>query len=193
MNYLSKQCPSIGSEPYLRHVTAEEIRRVFREHLEEVEWLALFLTGNEELATVCMVDACAVAAAPNDVFVQLFGCWIRGYTIRSAIEMQQVRIAELASFYERRPCDHREHAPLASEDLDLLYERPDKAAVRIDVLCRLALVLRGIEGYSPVESARILGVSPTVVEAAYCAALQALEVVTCEVLVESETAAQRCC
>lgn len=193
MNYLSKQCPSIGSEPYLRHVTAEEIRKVFRAHLEEVEWLALFLTANEELAGVCMVDACALAAAPNDVFVQWFGCWIRGYTIRSAVEMQQVRIAELASIYERRPCHHGEHAPLASDVLDLLYERPEEVGVRIDVFCRLALVLRGIEGYSPVESARILGVSPATVEAAYCAALQSLEVLTCEVLVELESGTQRCC
>jgi hypothetical protein len=157
--------------------------------LEELEWLALFLTSNEELATVCMADACALAATPNDVFVQPVGCWMRSCALRSVIEMQHVRIAELAAIYERKACPHHEHAPLASGVLDFLYERPEELGLRIDVLCRAALVLRGMEGYSPTESARILGISRTAVEAAYCAALQSLEILTCEMLVDSRMSA----
>ncbi len=189
MNSFSNQYVAHDVERYLRQVAAEQIRRAFGEHLEEVEWLALFLTAGEELATACIVDACALATTPNDVFVQPVGCWMRGCTLRSAIEMQHVRIAQLASIYERRPCPHGQHAPLAWDVLDFLYERPAEVALRIDVLCRAALVLLGIEGYSATEAARILGVSETAVEAAYCAALQALEILSCEALMDLATRA----
>lgn len=189
MNSFSNEYLSTGVERCLRQVAAEEIRRAFGEHLEKLEGLALFLTSNEELATVCMADACALATTPNDVFVQPVGCWMRSCTLRSVIEMQHVRVAELARIYERKVCRHHEHAPLASGVLDLLYERPEELGLRIDVLCRAALVLRGMEGYSPTESARVLGVSETAVEAAYCAALESLEILTCEMLVDSRMSA----
>ncbi len=184
MNSFSNQYVAQGVERYLRELTADNIRTAFREHLEEVEWLALFLTADEELAGVCIVDACSLAMAANDVFVQPVGCWMRGCTLRSAIEMQHVRIAELASIHERKPCPHHEHAPLAPDVLELLYERPEELGLRLDALCRAVLVLLGIEGYSPTEAARTLGVSRTAVEAAYCAALESLEIVSCEMLVD---------
>ena len=100
----------------------------------------------------------------SDVFVESLERWTRRCTIRSAVEMQQSRISLLASIYERTPCCHRNHAPLAPVVLDLLCDKPEELGLCLDVLCRAALVLSGIEHYSPSESALILGVSRTAVE-----------------------------
>ena len=58
-------------------------------------------------------------------------------------------------------------------------------------MCRLALVLRGIEGYTVNDSALLLGISKATLEAAYCAGLESLEIITSEAPVE-ETLKRRC-
>jgi DNA-directed RNA polymerase specialized sigma24 family protein len=176
------ECPTMEPDALLHDARGEEVREAFREHREELAWLAVFLTGNAELAKVCLVDAFALATTPKDVFAQSLERWTRHCTICSAIEMQQSRIALLASVYECAPYAHGDHAPLSPIVLDLLYETPEEVALRLDLFCRAALVLRGIERYSPINSALILGVSRTAVEAAYWAALQELEVLGCEML-----------
>jgi hypothetical protein len=193
MNTFLNECPSFGGDQYLRNVTAEEVRMAFTEHPEDLEWLAVFLTADKQLAEVCMADACVLATAANDVSVLCLEPWTRRCTIRSAIEMQHFRLMQLAAIYERTPCTHRNHIPLAPAVLDLLYEGPEKVGPRLDTLCRAVLVLRGIEGYSPNESALILGVSPIAVEAAYCAALRSLQILSCQLLMDLGIAAQPCC
>ncbi len=184
MSSLFYQCPSGGREGFPRYATDDEVRKAFREHGEELAWLAVFLAADAELAQVCVVDASSIAAAPSDVCVQSLERWTRRCTIRSAVEMQQSRISLLASIYERRPCPHRGHTPLAPVALDLLYDKAEELGSRLDVLCRAAVVLIGIEHYSPSESAQILGISQTAVEAAYCAALEFFEILCCEMLVD---------
>jgi DNA-directed RNA polymerase specialized sigma24 family protein len=76
--------------------------------------------------------------------------------------------------------------------LDLLYEKPEELALCLDVLCRAALVLIGLEHYSPSKSAQVLNISRIAVESAYCAALEFLEV-TCKMLMDSEVGARPCC
>lgn len=176
------ECPTMVPDAVLHQATGEEVREAFREQREELAWLAVFLTADSELAKVCLVDAFALATTPKDVFAESLDRWTRRCTIRSAIEMQQSRIALLATAHECAPYAHGDHAPLSPIVLDLLYETPEEVALRLDVLCRAALVLRGIERYSLINSAFILGVSRTAVEAAYCAALQELEILGCETL-----------
>jgi hypothetical protein len=64
----------------------------------------------------------------------------------------------------------------------VLYDNPERFGRCLDVLCRAAVVLIGIEHYSPTESAQILGISRTAVEAAYCAALEFFEILHCEMI-----------
>lgn len=187
------QCPSIQPDECFHRATGEEVRDLFREHKEELAWLAVFLTGNAELAKACVVDAFALATAPSDEFVESLERWTRGCTIRSAVEMQQSRISLLACIYERTPYCERNHDPLAPVALDLLCDKPEELGLCLDVLCRAALVLIGIEHYSPSESAQILKISRTAVESAYCAALEFLEVLSCKMLMDSDVAAQPCC
>jgi DNA-directed RNA polymerase specialized sigma24 family protein len=187
------ECPTIEPDAFLRYATGEEVRDLFREHKEELAWLAVFLTGNAELAKVCVVDAFALATAPSDELVESLERWTRGCTIRSAVEMQQSRISLLASIYERTPCRECHHDPPAPVPLDLLCDQPEELGLCLDVLCRAALVLIGIEHYSPSESAQILKISRTAVESAYCVALEFLEVLSCKMLMDSDVGAQPCC
>ena len=187
------QCPSTQPDECFHRSTGEEVRALFREHKEEVAWLAVFLTGNAELAKVCVVDAFALATAPSDELVESLECWTRGCTIRSAVEMQQSRISLLACIYELTPRREQNHDPLAPVLLDLLCDQPEELGLCLDVLCRAALVLIGIEHYSPSESAQILKISRTAVESAYCAALEFLEVLSCKMLMDSDVGAQPCC
>jgi DNA-directed RNA polymerase specialized sigma24 family protein len=181
------------ADGFVRYATGEEVRTAFREHREELAWLAIFLTGNAELAKVCVVDAFALATAPSDVLTQSVERWTRSCTIRSAIEMQQLRISLLASVYERTPSLHCSDVALDPVALDLLCDSPEELGLCLDVFCRTALVLCGVEGYSSTESALILGVSRTAIEAAYCTASEFLEILTCKMLIESKADAQLCC
>jgi len=187
------ECPTMEPDAFLHHATGEEVRRAFREHREELAWLAVFLTPDAELAKVCVVDAFALATTPTDVLAQSLERWTRRCTIRSAIEMQQSRISLLASIYERAPYRDCNHLSIGPVVLDLLYDTPEELGLCLDVFCRTALVLRGIERYSPTDAALILGVSRTAVEAAYCTALQELEVLSCGMVVNLGAASPSCC
>jgi DNA-directed RNA polymerase specialized sigma24 family protein len=164
------------------HATSDDICRVFTEYREEFEWLALFLTGNKDLADTCVVDACALAVPQKQVFLDWLERWARSMTILSAINMQQSRIAQLGATYQRHPCPHREHASLAPGEVKLLKAHPHDIVGRLDVLCRFVLVMRGIEEYSPKQSALMLGINGVVVEAAYCAALESLKMLKYEIV-----------
>ncbi len=183
----------IQSDGFFRYATGEDVRAAFREHREELAWLAVFLTGSAELAKVCVVDAFALATTPSDVLAESVDRWTRCCTIRSAIEMRQTRISLLASIHERTPCGPRNHAPLSPALLDLLCDSPEELGQSLDVLCRAAVVLCGIEGYSSTDAALMLGVSRTAVEAAYCTALEFLEVLSCKMLADSGAGAQPSC
>ncbi len=166
----------------VHHATADDFRKAFAEHREELEWLAFFLTGNQDLVQPCMVDACALAVSQKQVFLDWLEHWSRRAIILSATEMQQSRITQLGAAYRRHPCPHREHASLTPEEIALLRTHPNDIVGRIDVLCRFALVMRGIEEYPTRQSALMLGVNGVAFEAAYCAALESLQMLKYEIL-----------
>jgi hypothetical protein len=158
----------------------EYIDRVFSRHREELEWLANFLAGDETIAAVCLVDACALAESENPGFQEwLLNCACLA-TIRSAVEIQQQRIIQLSFAYTQRPCIHGGHRALSSDWRDILAEQSSVVIARLDVLCRSALVICGLERRSAYEAAALLGIHPAGVEGAYCAAIKSLEVIGCE-------------
>jgi DNA-directed RNA polymerase specialized sigma24 family protein len=180
-NALPKNAARDDQTP-VHHATADDFRKAFTEHREELEWLAFFLTGNQDLVQSCMVDAYALAVTQKQVFLDWLEHWSRRATILSAIKMQQSRIAQLGAAYRRHPCPHREHARLTPEEIELLKTHPNDIVGRIDVLCRFALVMRGIEEYPPKQSALMLDVNGVAFEAAYCAALESLQMLKYEIL-----------
>jgi hypothetical protein len=164
---------------YVRHAKRADMRRAFAAYRrEELRQLAVFLTGNQELADTCMVDACALAVTYNQVFLDWLAHWARRATIVSAARLLQARIAQLGALHERHSCPHPEHPLLAPEEIELLKAQRDTVANRLDLLCRFALVMYGVEKYSAPQSALILGVSRTAFEGAYCAALESLKMLS---------------
>jgi len=163
-------------------VQTHGIGKVFSDYREELEWLAKFLTSDEKLAMACMVDACALAKSQNPNFEEWLLQWARLATIRSAVEMQRSRIVQLSAAYRGRPCVHDGHKALSEDSLDLIVEESHVLMSRLDVLCRCALVICGIEKKPADEAAVFLGIDPAGVESAYCTALNFLEVIGCEQL-----------
>ncbi len=167
------------------HASVGDICKAFTDYRDELMWLALLLTGDEQLAETCVVDACTLATTDNEVFQGWLLRWARRATIRSAIEVKRPHIARLAAVYELHPCAHRKHMQLSQETKQLLVAQSDVLLDELDVLCRFALVMRGIENYSDLDSALMLGISTTSLKAAYCAALQHLERLSYELVVRS--------
>ncbi len=158
----------------------DAIRRIFREYGTELEEFAFFLTGNDLVANACVVEACRVAESETD------GChetrsmeWARHRTLRATLEMQQPRIQALASLYELRFCGHR-HTSLTPELLEFVVEETPLELLKLDTLSRCVLVLCGVEKQRFDEVAALLKVSRLAVRAAYCNALEWVEILHCE-------------
>ena len=166
------------------------VGRVFSEYRKELEWLANFLTGDEKIAAACIVDACALAESENPYFEEWK--WARLATMCSAVQIQKSRITQLSQVYMRRPCIHAGHTVLSKDSLEIVIQESSILISRLDVLCRFALVICGIEKQSAREAALFLGIDHTSVEGAYCAALDSLEVISCERFQEQNDFAAIC-
>jgi len=164
---------------------ADEIRTAFTQHKKELTWVAEFLTGDEVMASACVVDACARSEARNEISEEWFWICMRETTIRSALDLQRVRIDQLASIYERRDRIHCQHVSLSAGTAELLAIEFDTVQLRIDVLCRFVLILCGIEQRSITEAAQLLGITRCAVESAYSAALESLEIIYSQFMLES--------
>ena len=165
--------------------SADEIRTAFTQHKQELTWLAEFLTGNEIMASACVIDARTRTENRNAVSEEWFWTWPRETTIRSALDLERLRIDQLASVYERRDRSHCPYASLSAGTAELLVLEFHSVQLRLDVLCRFVLILCGIEERSVGETAQLLGISKRAVEGAYCAALESLEVIYSQFILES--------
>jgi DNA-directed RNA polymerase specialized sigma24 family protein len=172
--------------------TAEEIRATFSQHREELEWLAEFLTGDEMIASACVIDASALTDRESGINQKWLSTWAREATIRSALDVQRVRIVQLSSVYDRYDCVPGEHAALAPGTLEFVVGESDRIGLGLDTICRFVLVLCGIENRPSREVASLLGMSEHGVEAAYGTALQSLDVMRSQAIVESYGYAAAC-
>ena len=171
---------STADTSLLRPLASENVAAVFRDYRDGLEWLASFLTGDEKIGAACVIDACALAESENPGFQEWLLEWARLATIRSAWQIQQRRIAQLSQAYRQRRCIHGGHPALSADSVEHLLEESRWITTRLDVLCRFALVICGLEKRSAHEAALLLGVDRTSVEGAYCTAIKFLEVIGCE-------------
>jgi hypothetical protein len=169
-----------ASKNFPEPAVSECVGTVLSRNREELEWLANFLTGDEKIAEACVVDACAQAESENPDLQEWPSKWASMSTIRSAAQIQQQRIAQLSSAYRQCGCIHGGDMTLSSDWCDLLLEESSVVFARLDIFCRFALVICGLEKRSANEAALLLGVDPANVEGAYCAAIKSLEVISCE-------------
>lgn len=154
--------------------TPGSVYRAFEHQREELTNLASFLTGSGELADVCLIDAYDLCLENGNSWEGSLDSKVRRATFQSAMDLQAPMLAALRPIYSKRHCPHGQHAPVSPEVLTILTSQVPRALVRLDVMCRFALVLRASQDYSPEESAIVLGVSREVLEAVYCSALRAL-------------------
>ena len=171
---------SAASKSLPEPAVSEYVNIVFSENREELEWLANFLTGDEKIAEACVVDACAQAGSGNPSLQEWSSKWASMSTIRSAAQVQQQRIAQLSSTYMKCGCIHGGHTALSSDCCDILLDESSVVCARLDIFCRFALVICGLEKRSANEAALLLGIDPVSVEGAYCTAINCLEVIICE-------------
>ena len=168
---------------------AEEIRAAFTEHRRELTWLAEFLTDDELMASACVADARHLPDNNEDEICQdCIGRWHREATILSALDLKRTRIAELSSVYESYEYGAfvgRQHPPLSLDKFELVVSESDLVRRRLDSLCRFVLILCGVEQRSTGDAALLLGISKHAAEAAYSSALESLEVIYCQVFLES--------
>jgi hypothetical protein len=169
----------------LRIASAEEIRTAFIENNQALTWLAEFLTGDEMIASACVIDACNLTEREYEIGQEWFWTWPRNATIHSALDIQRSRISQLSPVYDRGGCIHEYHAPLSQEMIGFVASESDVIRHQLDVLCRFVLILCGVEQRPPCEAALLLGISKHAVDVAYCAALDSLEVIRCQAFLES--------
>jgi hypothetical protein len=170
---------STASKSYPERVDIETVSGVFSKYREELEWLATFLTRDEQIGAACVIDACALAESENPGFQEWLLEWARLATIRSTVQIQQRRITQLSSAYMQHRCIHGGHPALSADSVERLVEESSWIRRRLDVLCRFALVICGLEKRSAQQAASLLGVDRTSVEGAYCTAIKSLEVIGC--------------
>lgn len=175
------KCDMVAAKPHLSHATPEGIRAAFTKYQRELEWLAYFLSGREDLATKCVTRALALAVTKT-VFVYECEHCFRHAIILSALREQESRLIQLASIYQRHPCPHQDHGMLSAEEIVLLKTHPEDVVNRLDGLCRFALAMRGIDAYSPSQCGVILKVGRVAFDAAYCAAVESLKLIKYELL-----------
>jgi DNA-directed RNA polymerase specialized sigma24 family protein len=161
--------------------TADDIRNVFGDYHNVLRWLAVFLIGDEKLADGCIVDACTIAQTQTPIFHEWLVYWAARATLRCAFQRQHAAIAELAPEYENGEPVHLKLPPLSAEYFRLLIKNSEDIHARLDVLCRFALVMRGIAKYSCAEVATQLGISRSTVERAYYVAFDTLDFASYEV------------
>ena len=168
------------SKRKIRYAAASDLSRVFIQHRKQLHWLALFLTGEEGLADACLSHASLLAVTRRHVSLDGIEHWARRGVILTAAKILQAQITQLAATYGPRPSSHTGHPALTGPQLTLLNALSHEVTFRFDVLCRLALVMRGIENYSSRQSALMLEVSEAAFDAAYCTALEALKILDAE-------------
>ncbi len=166
--------------------SAEEIRAAFTEHKQELTWLAEFLTNDELMASACVADAgnLSKSSKEDEICQECARNWPREATIRSAVDFKRMRIAELSCAYEGEACG-QQHPPLSLDTIELVVRESEVLRLRLDSLCRFALILCGFEQHPTAEAARLLGISKRAVEGAYGTALELLEIVHCQEVLES--------
>ncbi|HEY2236430.1 MAG TPA: hypothetical protein VGK01_23370 [Candidatus Angelobacter sp.] len=164
---------------------AEEIRTAFVENKQALTWLAEFLTGDEMIASACVIDACHLTEREYDRGQEWSWTWPRNATIHSALAIQRSRIAQLSPVYDHGCCIREYHGPLSQDMIGFVASESDVIRHKLDVLCRFALILCGVEQRPPAEAARLLGISKHAVDVAYSAALESLEIIRCQAILES--------
>jgi hypothetical protein len=158
-----------------RNATLEEIRELFGDYQNVLNWLATFLLKDEDLANDSTVDACTIAESQTAAFHEWLIYWGARATVRVAMQKQYEAVATIGSRYDEGQIVEDGRDPLSVGQLRSLVQNSGEIAGRLDLFCRFVLVLRGIAQDSFVEVGRQLGVSVKAVVRAYSVAIAEID------------------
>ena len=153
-----------------RYATAADVRDTFGDYHNVLRWLTNFLISDNSGSDVYIVDAGGLTESPTPDFHDWLVRWAARATVRNVLRSQRERIAELAVEYENKPAAHQDQPPLSVEQFHALIKNSERIHAELDILCRFALVIRGIAREPVEEVAAQLGISRAAVEGAYCIA-----------------------
>ncbi len=154
---------------------ANDIREVFRENRAELEWIAYFITGDSEMAAGCVAKACSESESHTSVFQEWLLTWARHATIRSAIDSQREQIKQISSNYTQPRFIRQIHEPLRAEAIEFVIAESESLVVRLDVVCRVTLVVSGVYAKCIADAALMIGIPLGGVQAAYRTAMDVIE------------------
>jgi len=155
-----------------RYATSSEIGSYFREHRDHLFWMALVITGSEELAESSIAAACKNPTHGQSVFLDWIGQWAQHAVVRSAIAAIKDDIASAAIAYQCQSCEHGEHEGLSeTETRALRMIEPREIFTELDSLARSILILRALRNTTTYDCVAAMGVPRATVVAAYCRAL----------------------
>jgi DNA-directed RNA polymerase specialized sigma24 family protein len=150
-----------------------EIQSAFDERRDYLYWIALLITGEENLAHLAVVNASNLSANYSSVFRDWLIGWATYATVRAAIREVHGLISASARHWEDSSSVHPNGVVLSADQVASLRQvDPPEIIAALDPLARSALVLRGIQHASIADSALLLSVPSRVVAVAYDHALR---------------------
>jgi DNA-directed RNA polymerase specialized sigma24 family protein len=147
----------------------DDVSIAFSEQLDSLIWLALVITGDQELARRSIVDACSLSRERSGVFREWLNHWAHAATARESVHAVRDAIKRSSDRYADYDCDHADH-PLLSRELVAAVDANELIA-ELDPCARAVLVFRAILRGSVSDCAAALGIPRKTVRCAYCAAL----------------------
>ena len=160
-----------------RYATPSEISSYFHEHRDRLYWLALVITGREELAESSFAATRKNPTRGQSVFFNWVGRWAQYAVVRSAIAAIKDDIASAAVAYQGQSCEHGDHEGLSEiETLALRKIGPQVIFTELDPLARSILILRTLRNTTTYDCVVALGIPSATVVAANCRALTWLRV-----------------
>src|SRR5512133_415407 len=103
----------------------DAVDSILTRYRTQLEWIAVFVTGEETSAAACAIDACGLTEsrrpAQEDWLIECAG----RATLAAAIQSQRLRIDQLSSIYEGRTCGHDSHDPLPRTSLEFAVVETD--------------------------------------------------------------------
>jgi DNA-directed RNA polymerase specialized sigma24 family protein len=134
------------------YATADDLRKLFAEQMDNLHLLAFLLTGDNEKAQECIVDSILECGNGNQVFRRWARAWVRRTIVTNAIRIVAPRPNR----------NSQGSAPLRSEvDFETQTQHETDPAIlrllRLHDFERFVIVMSVFEGYSAKDCSVLLG------------------------------------
>ena len=153
--------------------SSHEIQSTFVKQHDNLNWIALIITGDHALADRAVISASDLSTSYNNVFRDWLMGWTNTATVRAAVREVRDLLSASASRYIDSSYEHSDNGVLSDNQIaSLRHVDTQDIVAALDPLARSALVLRGIQHFSITDCALLLDMPRRIVAAAYCRAVR---------------------